>query len=481
MKSLKVFLVSLCVSLLMVFQAFASVNVENGVYSVSDVSGTATVAGNKKNAAREQAKQEAIREALEQAMSTCVPGIEKKENYSSLREKVFSKSSTLVKNFRITSEAVDGDEMTVNGVCQIHERKLDDILGPQIISMLGNPRVMIIVDERVGKEAPFISTVESELLRIFERAGYLIVDPDQAKTLLNLDPQKAFNDPSLIGGAARTLKADIIILARAIAGAYANQKVHGINLYGVSGTVQLKAVLTQTAYQISSKTISGGTGKKPVGSVGSGADRIFRSSVAQAADQILYKIAYSMASAGSALGGVTVNVKIAGTGFKQSETIKKGLRDFLGNGELFTRSFKDGLLEMDLVSSKNAEEIASFLSDYAEIETLTPQNLSARISTAAPAPVADKPNIIVINIHIENVRWKNDAADIENGIKNFVGSFGEVKSVYDSPAINVAVTYEGEIPEGKDAVAIKEFLERSSIRIDSTTENSVQGWRKGWL
>ena len=473
---------SLCISLLTFTQAFANVTVENGLYVVNDANGRATITEGKKNIAREKAKQEALRDALEKAMNTCVPSIEKKQDYSALREKIFSKTSTLVKNFKITEENIDGDILTLNGVCQINERKLDDILGPQIISMLGNPRVMIIVDEKIGKEAPFISTVESELLRIFEKAGYLIVDPDQAKTLLNLDPQKAFNDPSLLGGAARTLKADIIILARAIAGAFANQKIHGINLYGVSGTVQLKAVLTQTAYQISSKTISGGTGKKPAQSVSGGAERIFRSSVAQAAEEIIYKIAYSMASAGSALGGTTVNVKIAGTNFKQSEAIKKNLREFLGDsGELFTRSFKDGLLEVDLVSQKNAEEIASFLSDYANIESFSPQNLSARIiSTPTPVTIEDKP-IIVINIHIENVRWKNDAIDIENEIKNFIGSSGEVKSVYDSPAVNLVVTYEGEIPDGKDAPAIKEFLERISIRIDSTTDNSVQGWRKGWL
>ena len=484
MKSLRIFLVSFCILLLTFPQVFAAnVAVENGLYIVNDANGRAAITDGKKAVAREKAKQEALRDALEKAVNTCIPGINKKQDYAALLEKVFSKTSTLVKNFKAVNENVEGDTLTLSGICQIHERKLDDILGPQIISMLGNPRVMIIVDEKVGKEAPFISTVEGELLRIFERAGDLIVDPDQAKMLLNLDPQKAFNDPSLIGGAARTLRADIIILARAVAGAFANQKIHGINLYGVSGTVQLKAVLTQTAYQISSKTISGGTGKKPVQTVSGGAERIFRSSVAQAAEEIIYKIAYSMASAGSALGGTTINVKIAGADFKQSEAIKKSLRDFMGDGgELFTRSFKDGLLEVDLVSSKNAEEIAGFLSDYASIESFTPQNLSARVASAEPkTPVAIDKSSIVINIHIENVRWKNDAIDIENGVKNFIGSSGEVKSVFASPAVNLVVTYDGEIPEGKDAAAIKEFLERISIRIDSTTEDSVQGWRKGWL
>ena len=115
---------------------------------------------------------------------------------------------------------------------------------------------MILIDELVGDKAPFISSVEAEVMRIFEKAGYLIVDPGQAKALIKLGAGQAFNDPALLTEAARTLRADIIIVGRAIAGAYAKQKLHDVNLYGVTGSVQLKAVLTQTAYQIASKTIS---------------------------------------------------------------------------------------------------------------------------------------------------------------------------------------------------------------------------------
>ena len=480
----KKFLLILFCFLLFCSPVFAKVSAEKGVYTVTDVSGQATIVVGKKAPAREQAKQAAYRDALEQAMEACIPEIKNSSEYDETREKVFSKASTLVKNFKITDEKLDGDIITVTGTCQISEKKLDEILGPQIISKLGNPRVMIIVDERVGKEAPFISTVEGELLRMFENAGYLIVDPDQAKMLLNLDPQKAFNDPSLLSGAARTLRADIIILARAIAGAFANQKIHGINLYGVSGTVQLKAVLTQTAYQISSKTISGATGKKPVQTVGGGAERIFRSAVSQAAEEIIYKIAYSMASAGSALGKPTINIKIAGVDFKKFEEIKKNLSEFASDGEVFVRSFNNGQLEIDLVSSKSSESVASFLSDYASIETFTPQNLVARIAPAGPVkPVEpERPAALVtINIHIENVRWKNDAMDIENGVRNFVGPSGEVKCNYSSPVVDITVTYSEKIPEGKGTEAIKAILEKSSINIENLTESSMKGWRKGWL
>ena len=190
----------------------------------------------------------AYRDALEKALGACVAGITEMENFAVTRDKVFSKSKGIVKDFKVTEEFVDKDGvLNLKGVCKVGEKALDGTLGPDVIAMLGNPRIMFLVDERVGGSRPFISTTETELMRIFEKAGYLIVDPDQAKVLLHLDPSQAFEDPVKLSEAARTLRADIIIVGRAIAGAFAKQKVYGVQLYGVSGTVQLKAVLTQTA------------------------------------------------------------------------------------------------------------------------------------------------------------------------------------------------------------------------------------------
>ena len=487
MKKILFMMTVLCGILLLNSPAsIASVKTEKGVYVIDDAEGYAYIKDGKKSAAREEAKRMAYRDAIEKALGACVSGIDKIEGYNTTREKIFSKTSGLVKNFKITNEAVSGDMLTITGTCQVSEKSHDGVLGPEVISMLGNPRVMILVDERVGKDAPFVSTVEGELLRIFEKAGYLIVDPDQAKMLLSLDPEKAFNDPSLLAGAARTLRADIIILGRAVAGAFAHQKIHGISLYGVSGTVQLKAVLTQTAYQISSRTISGGTGKKPVQTVGGGATRIFRSAVSQAAEDIVYKIAYSMASAGSSLGGITVNIKLAGASFKDVEEIEERLREFAGTGgELFERSYLNGLLEVDLVSGKTARNVASFISDYANVEGVTSQTVTARMLKAGPVqPTEEKVEAAnkVINIHIDNVKRFEDSAPIERALSDFVGKHGDVVGKYEDTALNLTVTYPAEAENVKTAHEIASFLKTIDIRADSVQDDSITAWKQGgWL
>ena len=461
--------------------AWAKVRTENGMYVVDDAEGYAPVKNGKKAAAREEARRMAYRDALEKALGACVTGITEMQNYAVTRDKVFSKASGLVKDFKVVSERVDEDGvLRLTGICKIAEKALDGALGPDVIAMLGNPRIMILVDELVGDKPPFVSATESEALRVFEKAGYLIVDPDQARTLLRMNPAAAFDDPVKLAEAAQTLRADIIIVGRAHAGAFAKQKVHGITLYGVSGTVQLKAVLTQTAYQVSSKTVSQSTGKKPAQTVGGGAERCFRQAAAQAAQEIVYKIAYSMASAGSGIGGITVNIKIANATFQDVETIEEHLRELAGKGgEVFERSYRDSLLELDVVSGKTAREVASFLSGQGvAVEGLTAQTISARVPNNAPGPAAPSSRGRVIALRITEIASFEEAGKIEDSIREWLGASGEVIGQYREGALELAVRF-FEDASGADGERgsreIAAFLENEGVKISGVSPELIDG------
>ncbi len=460
--------------LLLACGAEAKVTLSGGMYIVDDAEGYAPVVNGAKKTAREEARRMAYRDALEKALGACVAGITEMENFTVTRDKVFSKSKGIVKDFKVTEEFVDKDGvLNLKGVCKVGEKALDGTLGPDVIAMLGNPRIMFLVDERVGGSRPFISTTETELIRIFEKAGYLIVDPDQAKVLLHLDPSQAFEDPVKLSEAARTLRADIIIVGRAIAGAFAKQKVYGVQLYGVSGTVQLKAVLTQTAYQISSKTVSHSTGKKPAQTVGGGADRCFRAAAATAAEELVYKIAYNMASAGSALGGVTVNIKIASATFKDVERIEKALGEFSGkNGDVFERSYKDNLLEIDLVSENTARKAASFLSEIGvEVDALTAQTINAHVPPEEKeepklSPAAPESKITVI---ISNVNSFKDAGMIEDALREFLDD-ADMEMNYKNKILTLEI-----INSPVNSRRLAAFLSDNNIEVDGVENFSVTG------
>ena len=456
----------------------ASVRADKNAYFIDDAEGYAQIKNGNKKQAREEAKRMAYRDAIDKAMEMFAGNPD-----SEMRNRIFARSQSMVKNFKITDETVSGDTLFITGSCSVGERAFDGVLGPEVISMLGNPRVMIIVDEESGNNA---SVVEEELLKLFENAGYLIVDRDQAQTLTALDPKKAFNDPEMLAAATKTIRADIIVVARASSGARHAQRF-GINMYQPSGSVQVKAVLTKTAYQISSSRVSRGT-KNWQGS--SYAGGLVRSAAKQAAEEIIYKIAYRMASAGSSLGGITVNIKLAGASFKDMENVTAHLKE---TGQVFERSYSQEMSELDLVSPKTARNVASLLSDYSlpdgkiiEVDGLTAQTVSAKVRTKAnptPNPVPDKPQV-VINIFIDKL-GEDDARRIEYELKKFVGSFGEVQGDYRDPVLKVNVKFVQGSQGAKDVKEIAAFLKNDmknkgvELLIDTPDGNSISGSAPG--
>jgi hypothetical protein len=478
-------LAALFTGLLSPTEAQAGVRQEGEFYIVDDAEGYAPIRNGNKNEAREEARREAYRDALEKALGAVVTGITEMQNYQVVKDKIFSQTTGIVKNFDVLREWEEDEMFYISALCQVSYAALDGVLGPAVIDALGNPRIMILIDERVeGREEKsnedrneWISATENEALRVFEKAGYLIVDRDQARALVNLDPTVAFNDPSQLMDAARTLKADIIVLGKAYA-TYQPGKREGITLYRVKSTVQLKAVLTQTAYQLGSKVVERETGKKPTLSVKEGADRCFTEAASIASKEIVHKIAYSLVS-GSAGGipGATVNIKIADISFKEVEILEEALRELAGkSGGVYEREYKDNVLQVDVVSEKTARAVASFLSENGiSIEGVTAQTINGKGGIAdrdsTPAPAPSSPGVTV-NVKITDVVSFKEATLIEDALRELVGESGQIEGEYKDKTLEIKVVSE------KTARDIALFLSEKGVEIEGIASQSVSGSMK---
>ena len=407
----------------------AELKFENGLYVIDNIIGKAVMNNRKKSVVREEARRYAYNTIPEKILNEIIPDAKNKENYGILIEKVSAKISSLVKSFHIDSEQITEDgTLTINGTCKINGKALDNLIGSDIIKIMGNPRIMLYVDEKVGGKPSRITHKQAE--RIFEKAGYVVVTPDQASTIINIDPNKIFNDPKTLYEAARALRADAIVIGKASAAAFATKKYLGATFYGVSGSVQLKAIITQTSQEIISQNFSSSTGRKPAGSLGEGASRCLTSSASRAAEQILYKIAYGVASSGANLNDITINIKIANILFSDVEKIETLLRELAGkSGEMFERSYRNNLLEIVFTSKHTSRETASFLSEHGlTVKTLTNWTIDADMFSES------KPDLItnaVINVIITDVPSFKKSGELENLLSNFVrASNGRVAAKY---------------------------------------------------
>lgn len=399
-------------------------------------------------------------DALDKAMELCISGVTDLPQFESTRQNIHESASSLIKEIKIANEKKEKNGVVITAVCKIDRAKFDPILGKGVIAALGAPRIMILVDERVGDQQPFMSSVETAAIETFERAGYHVVDPDQARALLHIDPSSAYDDPAKLTEAARTLKADIVIVGRAYASPYAEQKVHGVTLFGVKGTVQFKAVLAQSAYQIGTKTFEETTGKKPATSVEEGAMRCFKGAASRAADEIVFEIAYKMASANTSVGGRTIGVKIADASFKDAQTIEDSLRAHSG-GEVFRRAYRDRELELDVVSEMSADDLASFLSDQRIIiSTVTAQSVAGSLSSPASAASNMPLPSATVTVILSGVQSYDEGKIIEGAIAQMISSMGSVSGAFDggARAMKISIAF---MDEAKSANDLAQFLGRA--------------------
>jgi hypothetical protein len=197
-------------------QASAGVKQEGDLYVVDDAEGYAPINNGNKNAAREEAKREAYRDALEKALGATVTGITEMQNYQVVKDKVFSQTTGIVKSLDVLREWEEEGVLYISALCKVSYAALDGVLGPAVIDALGNPRIMLLIDERIeGGENEWISATENETSRVFEKAGYLLDDLDQARAIINLDTSSAFSDPRNLMDAAQTLRAKDIVVGKA--------------------------------------------------------------------------------------------------------------------------------------------------------------------------------------------------------------------------------------------------------------------------
>ena len=345
-----------------------------------EAEGFAPIGSGGKNNAREAARRSAYRDALEKALGATVYGVTEMKDYEVVRDKVFSQTQGIVKNFDIVREWEDDDGVFyITALCKVSFAALDGVLGPAVLDALGNPRVMVLIDERIGDTHSFLSTTEGEVLRVFEKAGYYLVDPNQADLLkgIDLDAVRRSGNPDQMRDIARTFRADVLIFGKAYASAFTQQKINGVNMFGGRSTVQLRAVVSNSAQMLGSDTIE----EKFIGlTQEDGAIKGFKTAASIAGKSVVHKIAYTLVS-GSAGGipGRVVNVKVMDIDFRAARALKDFMDGVDGVTGTYQRSYRNKTLELDVTSDKTAEDVAELLSDQGiDIEDITPATVEGR-------------------------------------------------------------------------------------------------------
>lgn len=338
--------------------------------------GTAPVIDGRRGEAKQAAMHELRRDALDKAIGSYVASVTKIENYQVVSDKVFSQVNGLVKKIQAVHEWVDENEMLhVTAECGVAEKALDGVLGPAVIDALGNPRILIMIDN---------PTVQSVVRQVFEKAGYMIINRERAEKLQEIDADyaRAMNDPAKLREVAKDAHAEVLVMGSGSARQLMVQSIYGQKIYKVASSVRLEAVLADTSESIGFFDASWqpSSYKQASFSYSEGAGRGLNYCANKVANEMVNKIAYALTSgkAGS-IPGRTVNVLFTNMDFGAFRTTKDKLLSTSGINSVEQRKFANGELQADIVLDKTTEDLAGILFDMGyEITGMSGSFIEAR-------------------------------------------------------------------------------------------------------
>ncbi len=236
--------------------------------------GQAAIAGDLL-AAREKAKDDALRNCVQQVATTVVTAATEADQAQLLSDKIYSHSVGYVRRFQILDDKQDGNTWVTKLRCDVSEGKLDeDLLAFGIAyRRAGMPRVLVLVAEQAinasqasgwwqgGGNAADLRVVENAFMDRMVKSGFTFVDAEVLQGKVKLEAIGA--DPNVAQAREIGVKsgAELVIIGRAIAKPLGEIPIDNGTFYSSVANVSARAVRTDTGEVVAAAEFTSVAGK----------------------------------------------------------------------------------------------------------------------------------------------------------------------------------------------------------------------------
>lgn len=357
--------------------------------------GMASIFANDVALARDQATDDALRNAVEQTLGTFIQASTLVQNNMVVEDNILSWANGYVRSYRIISEGQTDPstyEVTIEATVELANLKNDWESIQNLLSRMGNPRLMFLIEEQnIGESrnqydylSVDMNVTETTLLEKFIEKGFECVDPATVRENLKQEQAAAIlqGDTKLAATLAKKLNAEVVITGKAIA-----KVATGINLGGMKScqaNVTARAIKADVATVFA--TSSQHAAYPHIDEVTGGTEAIKKATV-KLADELMTKITQKWKD--EYYQSTTVKVILQGiTSFNEvtdfSSTLKYLVR---GVKEIYTREVSGDQAELDVKITGNANQLARELErkdlDKFQVKVvgLTMNKLTLKIST----------------------------------------------------------------------------------------------------
>jgi len=331
--------------------------------------------------AREDAISSALRNAVEQVVGTMLESDVLVENYQTVEDKIYTRTSGYVQQYDVISSNKQMDnvlEVTIKATVKLTDLKNDLQAIGVLISRKGKPRTMVLIDERNIAEhyvqlAADLNTTETTIMNEMMNMGFPFVDAVQAKRNIARDQASAAleGDAAAAAAIASRLGAEILITGTAIAKVASGTPAVVKN----AGFKSCQANLNLRVIRADDATIIAVTSEHDraahIDEITGGSMALEKAAKKAAADlkEKILKVWQQDIYSGTQVQLQVLNI----TNFSQLNTFKNSLTYYVrGLQAVNQRSFEGGTALFDVDIKGNAEQLASEL-EAKEIEGIKVQ------------------------------------------------------------------------------------------------------------
>lgn len=337
--------------------------------------------------AMEQAKQDALRRAVEQACGTFINAQSKTGNYALVYDKVISEPLGYIEEYKVLEERVaDGVSCCkVRAVVSTASFEREWARLAHTLVAEDNPRCMVVVVEDNGSSDPprprTNGIVQNTLENFFLDKGLRLVDKgavdDRREREITL---AALNDDvRQLAATAASLHADVIIKGNAEARRTGDAVVAGKSVYKWRATLNVRAYHADSAQMLMSQTYT--TSHSSVAF--DGGDEALKRCVEQEAAKVLRDIGESWRKRQNVTR--TIQIVLSDCSRADFKSFEAALRKVDGVQDVKLREMTSGVCQIDVDWSYDAERLAGRLDELKlpgmslEITSQTHERLTVKL------------------------------------------------------------------------------------------------------
>ncbi|MDZ7288343.1 MAG: hypothetical protein ONB44_00215 [candidate division KSB1 bacterium] len=364
------------------------------------VIGVGTILANDVAAARDQAIDDAMRKAVQQALGTYIKSETLVENFQLVDDRILAWSAGYVKKYDILSEGkkVDTYEVQMRATVNLSDLRTDDEALAALLEK-ENPRVMVMIAEQnIGETNRLnyfevdMTAAETAIIDVFRSKGFEVVDAAQAKEnqqrdlILNAIEGNAKSAAAI----AAAQQAELIITGKAFA-----KVATGFNLGGMKscqGNITTRIISADDAKIIA--TASENAAYPHIDEV-TGGTMAIQKAAQKCAQTLVTKVTAEAQK--RFYNPTTVNLRVQGyRNYAELQKFSELLKYYMrGVKSVFQRSAAGGYANLDVKILGNARQMARELGnkDFSpfkvEVTNVTANRVEVKISSASePAEIA---------------------------------------------------------------------------------------------